>query len=443
LTEIYQKDAYLKDVEFFMKYMEFMKNTAIENSYFYDTNTTKDFMYNSIYQKAVNFITENSDIFGVGNLKIILENLIQVAFSSDKISEFDKVKNIKIYEINSLEIAYNLLSFYFKTNKISANSNLLNFVFLPIEISTNSLKNIYTLSHSIIINLLSIFKHISAIENKSKLVILLGNICSVNSNASQISKIMKNLGKIDGFTDLLINTISGDTIKSMFYFDGNERSFIKLQPPPQNSFISGILWNGNIRLEPTNSNLSTKGIWSLLYNTATECKGISLQIHDLKLVCKFTRQTKKEDQSIYINLADTIKFKENCWHAITTIISKNEICGYFDDTFFKIQIKDFVSLKNINIAVLGAELEFLTGHAVNFFCGEMSSQYFFSYSTKIKDSIKEIAFNNNFEKYFINEQVLNENENFFEFTEVQKKLKYLSSELRNSLIYKIDPIVFL
>ena len=236
--------------------------------------------------------------------------------------------------------------------------------------------------------------------------------------------------------DTLIDSISGSSIPSIYFFTGNDQSFIRLKTPLKLQ-RAGICWTGNIRVERGN-HLRKQCLFSFLNTKTKDIRGIELYLNSDKLEYILLKN-QKEDQVIKIS---TIEIREDVWHHITmSHIDKEFILQVDDIQQFTMEIPNQSFEKEYNIAIIGASIDPNTKIYDHFFFGAMSALYFFQPTSKFKEAFNDLHKECQYLPLLYKE-ILNKEEKLVLFPEnKQKTLKFVTKEFAATVLMILDPQV--
>jgi len=394
--EAWNKGNY-NDIECFLKFLNLLKLIAKGNELFYESQDTKKNVYVFVLGYAKSFIEcEKVDFKQV---KSILKYLIDIALEADYDFE-NRSKKFFIYEPGAIEAYFQILIQCFKTLPEQSNTHLQNCVLSPLDTLHKSLINCCKLSRmSIQILLMKILKRAIKPEFQRHISEHIGRISSIHTTSKHIQSLMRHFTKSSKYVpqqlkeryylillDTLIDSISGDSIRAIYFFSGKEQSFIKLKTPI--NCYGGLFWTGSIRYE-SKCNTQWQCIFSFLNTQSYESKGIELYLYQRKLYYHLV-YCYKEDYTEKKEVKDLTLF-ENTWYHIVMFHVGNEVLIYVNSSLFVIQTKFQNFPKEYNYAVIGAATDPLNGRHHSFYFGEMSTLYFFTPAAKFKDIVGDLA----------------------------------------------------
>lgn len=233
----------------------------------------------------------------------------------------------------------------------------------------------------------------------------------------------------------LIDSISGSSIPSLYFFRGNDQSFIRLKTPLKLQ-RAGICWTGNIRVERSKSK-QKQCIFSFLNTKSRDIRGMELYINSGKLEYNLIKN-QKEDPPIQF---PTIEIREDVWHHITMAHIDKELIIQVDDLQITLDIANQSFEKEYNIAIIGASIDPNTKTYGNFFFGAMSTLYFFHPTSKFKEAFNDLHKESQYLP-LIYKEILSKEERFVLFPEnKQKSLKFVSKEFATTVLLILDPQV--
>jgi len=379
--------------ECFFGFMKLLKLIAKENNSLYETGS---YIYAFI-------MSQFKMIADRGSLKIevsqkVLHYLIDIALETD----FDMTqmhRQFLICDQSALEAYLHILVLCFKNLNKESNQHLLLYVLTPLEALSKSFMNNYILSQINAQDLLMKMLKRSTIKDFQKQISRhIGRINSTHTSSQHIQTLMRHFAKkskyvikettyFSSLLDILIDSISGDSIRNVYFFSTKGKSFIQLKTPLVCTSL-GLFWTGYIRYEEPGVN-ERQCIFSFLKERLGEIKGVELYIEKRKLIYRLVKLA-KIDNSLYYPL-NTVDIAEDSWHHITMLHIGNELQLYIDGYFCSLMIAGDVFSKEYDYATIGAATDPLSDKKLCTFFGEMSSLYFFSPTPKAKDVIKELA----------------------------------------------------
>ena len=298
---------------------------------------------------------------------------------------------------------------------------------------------------------MKILKRAADKEFLAQLSAHIGRISSIHTSAHHMGRLMRHFLRESKYVpkeretdyficllDTLIDLISGESYNSLFFFNGNDKSFITLKTPLIFPDL-GLYWTGWIRLE-TGNIANKQCILSFLKADTNDVKGVEFFIQDRKLFYRLVKMS-KGDSSTCISIPG-VEIRENVWIHITMAHIGRELMTYVDSYFHVEDLGVQTYSKDYNIATIGACIDPFTNQAMNHFFGAMSALYFFKPIAKLKDTFKEIAQNGqNIELAYKSESILEENLLYFPEYSKCKGMKFMNQEFVQSTLIVVDPNV--
>ena len=262
-------------------------------------------------------------------------------------------------------------------------------------------------------------------------------IGKINSTTKFLSRMIKNLPKNLGMFDALIELISNKTFSSAFFFNGQENSYIRLQPLYDGEISNGICYISNIRIE--SKGLERKMcLWSFI-DVSVNNKGIELFLCDNSLILHAIKRHDENTQTLF-TITET-NFQENEWYSIIFALINKRVIGYINNRKFEMDFKEDILPKKCNSVLVGASYDIISGNPNDFFFGEMTSVYFLSCTSRFNKSVNEMPLNCfDHDKLFMDPQILKENAEYYQCNSFLKS-SYLHKDILSSLFYKMEIIV--
>ena len=337
----------------------------------------------------------------------LLQSLIGIGLETDSLDLAHPAHGL-IKEPSAIETYFKILVKCFKSafGREGASAEIKAYVLAPLEAMSNSLMNDCVLSGIPLQELLmKILKRADERDFRWQVSGHIGRISSTNTSAKHIQILMRHFLKSTkhipaelqedyylALLDTLIDSISGESVRSMYFFSGQEKAFIRLKSPLP-TFGRGVCWTGSIRLEKRSSPGQQQCIFSFLKVKPNEVKGIELYVKERKLVYRLVR-LKKGDFSTAVVLPG-LEIRDDSWHHITMAHIDREVSVYLDETLASCTLDSgahqaFAKHK-YNYSTVGAALDPGTSKYHSFFFGEMSALHFFVPSSKFKEAFKDLA----------------------------------------------------
>lgn len=297
-----------------------------------------------------------------------------------------------------------------------------------------------------------IFQRSNSIEFRKQIAVYLGKVNSIHTTPKHLGKLLFHLLKNSKYLpkereeddflarlEILEKSISGESIRSFYYFPGTENAYIRLITPIYTSHL-GICWTGKVRLEKGRRD-KRQCILSLVSIQPNEAKGIELYVYDRKLIYHLVH-IEANDKCTDIVLPD-VEVIEDQWHTITFYHYNKELIVYVDNFMCKQDVGMQTCLKEYDIATIGASIDPHTNLPAHHFLGEISTLYFFYPSSKFKEAISDIARKGNFLPLLYKTEGIFE-ENFSSSPEYAalKSLKFSTKEFISSTLFVLDPNVY-
>ena len=350
-------------------------------------------------------------IVNISTIKRILEYLIDITLEVNY--DFNNYKGpIFIHDKNAIEAYFKILVECFKSMHKDSNVHLKEYVLVPLEALTKSFMNNCVLSKLDIQDyLMKILKRSEDNNFQKQITAQIGRVSSSNTTHKQIQSLLRKFVKKSKYVpkeyeekyfisllDILIDCISGTTIRNVYLFSGNEGSYIELTTPLVCP-TPGVFWTGYLRYESGNNNRQC--IFSFLRKKPNECKGIELYIENRKLIYRLVKITDK-DESMEVIMADNrycpegvdpinIEISANIWHRITMIHVGNSFQLIMDGSSYIKEISSNFLVKEYTIATIGAVVNPETNKSKYNFFGEISTMYFYVPTHSFKNIIKKLS----------------------------------------------------
>ena len=239
---------------------------------------------------------------------------------------------------------------------------------------------------------------------------------------------------------VLIDSVSKESIRNMYYFTGQEKSFIQLKTPLV-SPAPGLAWTGHIRLERGGSDRN-QCIFSFLRVKPNNVKGVELYTHERKLVYRMVNLY-KGDNSTLLTLSN-IELAEDTWHHITMLHYNKELIVCVDKMIHRAEVGMQSFPGKYNTATIGTSTDPSTMRQQCLFFGEMSALYFFGPSGTFKDAMSDLAYRGGHLPFVYKNEVAAVDDNIlYAFPEMAqcKGLKYVKREFVGSTFFIMDPKV--
>jgi len=450
--DICQKEKYAGDIECFLRLLRLLKIIARNNTLFYESKDSKNSVYSFIVTRFENFISNPDNKISITIIQKILQYLVDIAFELDFTMK-EKNQQTLINEPNSLEIYYKVLIKCFEHMPEESNQNLKSYVLLPLESLSNSLMNDFTLSRIGIQDLLMKMLKLTNDANFLKeLAACIGRISSTHTTPKQIQSILKHFGNSSKsvsqenreiyyltLLDTLIDSISGEGIRNFYYFNGHDKSYIKLKAPLK--FVTrGLFWTGNIRYERGNRE-KRQCIFSFLKTQPSKSKGIELFIQNKKLIYRLIK-IYKENLTTSFTIPN-VDLREDTWNHITMAHVGKDLIVYVNDSSVKIEIPMQAFSTNYNFATIGANMDLGTNQMSSFFFGEMSALYFFNATPKYQYVINDLALHGHYlSALYRTETPLSDSLPANHEQVIGKNPKYMNREFLINTNFILDPKVF-
>ncbi len=381
----------------------------------------------------------------------LLQYLIDIGLEQDL--DLKRPQSALIKESSAVEAYFRILVRCFKALPEASNAELKAQVLMPLEAMSGSLMNDCVLSTVGVQELLmKILKRASDPEFQRQVSSHIGRISSTNTTARHIQLLMRHFLKSSKYVpkaaeedyylallDTLIDSISGESIRSLYFFSGQEKSFIKLKNPLPTPG-EGICWTGNIRLE-RGAKDQKQCIFSFLKIKPNEVKGLELYVHERKLIYKMIK-LHKGDYSTTITLPN-IEVREDAWHRVTMAHIANELIVYVDEACCVLDAPTQSFARNkYNCSTVGAAMDPSTNQYHSYFFGEMSSLYFFCPSEKFKEVIKDLAYRGQYlTAMYKHEGIANETHIYSQDPSQYRGLKYIDRDFISTTHFVLDPKV--
>ena len=381
----------------------------------------------------------------------LLQYLIDIGLETDL--DLKRPQPAIIKEPSAVEAYFGILVRCFKSMTEESNSELKQQVLVPLEALSNSLMNDCVLSKVAVQELLmKILKRANEKEFQRQVSSHIGRISSTNTTAKHIQLLMRHFLKSSKYVakpyeedyylsllDTLIDSISGESIRSLYFFSGLEKSFIKLKSPHPTPG-DGICWTGHIRLERGNKERK-QCIFSFLKIKPSEVKGIELYVQDRKLVYKMIKLY-KGDSSVSLTLPN-IEVREDAWHHITMAHIGRELIVHVNEASCTLDAPTQSFARNkYNCSTIGAAMDPSTNQYHSHFFGEMSALYFFCPSPKFKEVIKDLAHRGqHLTSMYKHEGIDNESHIYSQDPSQYKGLKYIDRDFISTTHFVLDPKV--
>ena len=189
--------------------------------------------------------------------------------------------------------------------------------------------------------------------------------------------------------DTLIDCISGNSIRDVYFFSGNTNSFIELNSPLTFA-LPGLFWTGYIRMEGNAIN-KKQCIFCFIKIENNESRKIELYIENKKFIYALYKQindVKELDEKIII---ENIEVMGDLWHHITMLHFGNSFHINIDRFSWSRELNSQIFTKVYPISTIGASLTMDIWEPCFQFVGEMSTLYFFIPTSRSKELIKELA----------------------------------------------------
>lgn len=380
-----------------MKFLNLLALIAKGNELFYESQENKRNIYAFILTFFDSFIKrEEVDFEQVHN---ILKYLLDIALEADRNAGGAATKFF-ICEPSAMETYFQILVKCFKSLPAQSNRHLQHCVLSPLDTLNKSLVNCCSLSKMLMqVLLMKILKRAEEAEFQRHVSEHIGRISSVHTTSEHIQSLMRHFAKSSKHVaenlkeryylillDTLIDSISGDSVRAMYYFAGHEESFIKLRTPLHSS--GGLFWTGSIRYE--SKDYSRKQcILSFINTQYNESRGIELYLYEKRLHYHLV-YLYKGDHTERLEVPG-LTLLEDTWYHIVMFHTGNEVQIYVNFAFFTLQPRSQTFPREYNHAAIGAAIDPESGRHHSFFFGEMSTLYFFTPSTKFKDTVKDLA----------------------------------------------------
>ena len=477
MLDIYEKESYNSDTELFLKYLLLLKLSIRSNKLFQESLETKARVYTFIEKRFF----ENQ--FKMEIIKAILGRLLEIALEIDEVdfsvalnaasvssstAVFSRkpITRFLIKDSHAISSYFTIITHCFVTNPEKSNKDLLNFLLYPLEMMQESIMNNITLTQMNIQNkLLKILKRATVLEFQEQISRHIGKLSSVHTTAQQMQLLLRKLAKykssandetsasleipitqsnyVTCLLSTLIDMISGDSIKSFFYFDGNLNSFITLKSPLEFNSI-GFCFTGFFRTEITNYN-SPQCLLCLLKMKPTSSKGVELLIDGTshKLTYKMFKRNKGIIVSAETIIFDKCEIRPDRWHKITFAQISNEIILQFDNERIFKEAKDKSCLaRSYNVGAIGASINSETKEAQYLLVGETSTWYFFSSGEKLVEAFSDLASKGDYIRLRYRKEGVHQ-DNFTHFPEpsMWRDLKYFQKEFITTTVMIIEPKV--
>ncbi len=397
--ETCQKPNYDSDVETFLHFLHLTKLVVKGNRLFYESPKNKEQVYAFVLGQFDKFMEKR--IIAMPVVASLLQYLVDIALEQDL--DLKRPQPALVKEASAIEAYFGILVRCFKSMPEDSNAGLRAHVLTPLEALSNSLMNDSVLAKVGIQELLmKILKRARDHEFRRQVSSHIGRISSTSTSADHIERLLRHFIKSSKYVprdmnddyyisllDTLVDSISGESIRSLYFFPGQERGFIRLRSPLP-TLGPGICWTGRIRLERGYKE-QRQCIFSLLKVKPNEVKGVELYVQDRKLVYRLV-QLKKGDYSVTLTLPN-IEIREDAWHHITLAHVDRELTVYVDESFCTIDAATQSFAKHqYNYATVGAATDpNNTKKYHSFFFGEMAAMYFFRPSAKFREAIKDLA----------------------------------------------------
>ncbi len=300
---------------------------------------------------------------------------------------------------------------------------------------------------------MSILKLTGDKEFRTELVGHIARLNAIHTSPAHMQRLMHQLLKAPTRTlrpaaedyylsllQVLIDSVSKESIRNMFYFTGQERSFIQLRTPLITT-APGLAWTGNIRLERGGADRN-QCIFSFLRVKPNNVKGVELYTHERKLVYRMVNLY-KGDNSTLVTLSN-IELSEDTWHHITMLHFDKELIVCVDKMIQRAEVGMQCFPRKYNTATIGTATDPSTMHQQSLFFGEMSALYFFVPSAAFKDAMSDLVYRGAYLPFVYKNEVAAVDDNIlYAFPEMAqcKGLKYVKREFVASTFFILDPKV--
>jgi len=247
---------------------------------------------------------------------------------------------------------------------------------------------------------------------------------------------------------ILSDSISQETTRNFYLFDGSPQSYITLKTPIE-LVTRGLCWTGYIRVEDVNNpnkiylkrSYEKQCIFSFINQKETRIKGFELMIEGPKLVY-YIINTRKESKITRVQLG-TADIKPNYWHHITISHTSKEFLVFVDKSVWGIEIPVSLLPRKFNMAFIGAGIDLNTLQTNNYFNGEMAVQYFYQPTILFRDAVKDVAQKAKLLTYLYGEEKNLEDHLSTMYGYMQfRNLRYMKPEFVSTTLFIIDPNVF-
>ena len=236
--EIFKQPSYCTTMEYFIKYLELLRLIAKENNVLHENEKI-----------AYTFVVDQFNLFidrmDIDIIIMILKYLLNTALET----EFDPNTNFNkkhhVYDQGAINAYFQILVKCFKCLNDESNIYLKDYVISPLESLTNSFMNNSILADILVQELLmKILKRSRDKEFQKQLSRQMGTINSTSTSVKHLQSLMRGLIKKSKYVkkeseedyfrillDTLIDCISGNSIRDVYFFSGNTNSFIELNSP--------------------------------------------------------------------------------------------------------------------------------------------------------------------------------------------------------------------
>jgi len=395
--EICQKKPYCESLEYFLKFLQLLKLITKDNQLLHENKTG-----------AYEFVLSHFDSFmsrscmDIDSACKILKQLLDIALGTNfDIKRMDQ--KLFIGDKAAMNAYFQILVRCFKELNAESNKHLKAYVIAPLEALTKSFINNCILSNILVQDLLiKILKRSKDRDFQKQITRQLGVISSTNTTAKHIHSLMRSFMKKPKYISkekeeeyfismlyTLIDCISGDNIRDIYFFSGKEDSFIELKTPLK--FPSaGLFWTGYIRYEGKNAN-KKQCIFSFTNQKPVKQNKVELYIEDRKLVYCLEKISYSGKSSKVIHKSETIlsciKLIEDSWHRITMMHIGNDLITTMNTSLSVITLSSEALAKTYTEALIGINKN--NGELKFPLFGEISALHFFNPTPYFQDRIRE------------------------------------------------------
>lgn len=384
----------------------------------------------------------------IENTKRLLNTLLDIAFEADV--DIEQAHAYTIHEPSAIETCYRILVYYFGRYPEAANEWLKAHVVFPLQSTKSSLYNCCVLTRvKIQCYLMKILKFAEGrLEFIPQLVNLISLFNNVNASGKHIVQVMKELirekrrvaNKSEDeyknlLTQVLLSSVSQDSIRNVFYFAGSEQSHITLKAPVTFG-AHGICWTGCVRLEKWGLD-KRQCIFSFVKHKERKTKVCELWVEHRKLVYSSAHV----ERNAVRRVALFGELQADRWYHLVLSHENKELVVYLDGLHSIAELTTSNLAKKYDSAVVGASKNPVTGEVSGFFVGEMATQYFYRPNPLFREVIRDLAFKwKSLSSIYKEGAVLHEhNAMINKVSRKSEEIKYKTKEFVNTTLFILDP----